>query len=262
MAQYDQIADEYVASKTDSIYRECIEYYTFVHRLLLPVLGIEDNTKINLKKILANYRVLDLACGQGYLTRKLCEDFGCKDIVGFDISSNMIDTARAREEIEPLGIIYNVSDVLYLSQPEKKFDFVVAFYLLNYAKTNDELDRMVQIIGEQLKDGDKGYFLSITGNVCADEKIFHSDRYLKYGYRCEVQLPLVDGARIKNIHFNSDGSSFSYTTYYFSPKIYKKAFEKAGFKSFKWVPMESACDAPKHDVLIEYPATIGIIAHK
>lgn len=70
MAQYDQIADKYLAYKDNNSFCENVEYYTFIHRLLLPALGIKDATTIDLKNVLASYRVLDLACGGGYLTSK------------------------------------------------------------------------------------------------------------------------------------------------------------------------------------------------
>jgi hypothetical protein len=64
MAQYDHCADGYVASKKDS-FRVDVEYFTFLHRMLLPALGKE-----NIKELLAGKRVLDLACGDGHYTRK------------------------------------------------------------------------------------------------------------------------------------------------------------------------------------------------
>jgi len=194
------------------------------------------------------------------LIGKLREELGCEDVVGVDISANMIAAARASEEAHPLGIVYHVFDVLNLAKPEKKFDIVVAFYLLNYAKTIDELDRMVQIIGEQLNDSDKAHFLSITLNVCDSENIINSDRY--QNYRCEAETPLVDGAQIKSTQINSDGSSFSYTTYYFSCITYEQAFRKAGFKHFQWVPATVACDTDEYKEFLKFPDVIGIFAHK
>ena len=114
----------------------------------------------------------------------------------------MIADARACEEAHPLSIVYHVCDVVKLAKPEKKFDIVVAFYLLNYAKTIDELYQMVQVIGEQLNDSDKAHFLSITLNVRDSENIVNPDRYPNY--RCEAQIPLVDGAPIKNTITNAD----------------------------------------------------------
>jgi 2-polyprenyl-3-methyl-5-hydroxy-6-metoxy-1,4-benzoquinol methylase len=70
MTQYDDIAAEYVANKQENTFREDVEYHTFLHGLLLPALNIKDATTSNLKKALDGYRVLDLGCGGGYLTRE------------------------------------------------------------------------------------------------------------------------------------------------------------------------------------------------
>ena len=70
MAQYDAIATEYATSKQKDNACEIVEYYTFVYRLLLPALGIQDYTTINLKTVLTNKRVLDLGCGSGHYTRE------------------------------------------------------------------------------------------------------------------------------------------------------------------------------------------------
>ena len=70
MAEYDQITANYLDYKSHSSFCEDVEYPTFVHRLLLPALGINDATTSDLKKALTSYRVLDLACGGGYFTSK------------------------------------------------------------------------------------------------------------------------------------------------------------------------------------------------
>jgi hypothetical protein len=142
----------------------------------------------------------------------------------------MIAIGQVSEEADPLGIICHVADALYLTKAEKKFNFVVAFYLINYDKTIDELDRMVQIIGDQLKYSSKGYFLSNNWNVCLVERIINSDMHRKHGYRCEAETPLSDAAQIKNTHFNPDGSSFPYITYYFS-ESWLQALQMGNHKS-------------------------------
>ena len=60
MAQYDNCAAEYTMAKKDS-FRVDVEYFTFLHRMLLPTLG---------NATLAGKRVLDLACGDGHYTRE------------------------------------------------------------------------------------------------------------------------------------------------------------------------------------------------
>lgn len=83
----------------------------------------------------------------------LKEQLGASEIHGVDISQAMIDIARAKEEEHPLGISYEVADAQAMHPPAAKYDMVTAFYLLNFARSREELERMVQVIGEQLVDG-------------------------------------------------------------------------------------------------------------
>jgi 2-polyprenyl-3-methyl-5-hydroxy-6-metoxy-1,4-benzoquinol methylase len=48
-------------------------------------------------------RVLDLACGFGFYTRLLKQE-GAAQVVGVDLSPEMIRLARANEQAEPLGV--------------------------------------------------------------------------------------------------------------------------------------------------------------
>ena len=57
-------------------------------------------------------RVLDLACGNGYLARKLA-GFGA-DVVGVDGSAVLIELAQRREAQDPRGIVYHVADAAHL----------------------------------------------------------------------------------------------------------------------------------------------------
>jgi SAM-dependent methyltransferase len=57
-------------------------------------------------------RVLDLACGNGYMARRLAR-LGAQ-VIGVDASATIIERARAREAREPLGIVYHVADAAHL----------------------------------------------------------------------------------------------------------------------------------------------------
>ena len=59
-------------------------------------------------------RVLDVACGHGRASRSLAR-LGA-EVVGVDLSAELIARARAREEEEPLGITYHTADVAELDQ--------------------------------------------------------------------------------------------------------------------------------------------------
>jgi ubiquinone/menaquinone biosynthesis C-methylase UbiE len=58
-------------------------------------------------------RILDLACGQGVLCRKLAAE-GC-DVTGVDAAEPLIEAARRREEQEKAGIRYVMADATKLA---------------------------------------------------------------------------------------------------------------------------------------------------
>lgn len=93
------------------------------HRALIdpPVLGLLGDV--------ARRRLLDLACGNGYLARKLAR-LGA-DVVGVDGSPALIDLAQRREVRDHLGIAYHVSDAARLDALEDGiFDLVVCHMAL------------------------------------------------------------------------------------------------------------------------------------
>jgi ubiquinone/menaquinone biosynthesis C-methylase UbiE len=69
-------------------------------------------------------RICDLACGQGHITRELSRRGA--QVVGVDLSSELIQIARRDETVEPLGIIYVIDDAQTLGTlPDEDFDGVV-----------------------------------------------------------------------------------------------------------------------------------------
>ena len=69
--------------------------------------------------------VLDAGCGEGYNTRLFARR-GAR-MIGIDLSEEMIESARAEEEREPLGVRYEVASVGALSPfDEKTFNAVVS----------------------------------------------------------------------------------------------------------------------------------------
>src|SRR5262249_58869112 len=122
-AQYDHIGskyDEYAQTAT----MKRAESYT-VLRMVGP---------------LASQHVLDLACGFGFYTR-LLKQHGAAEVIGIDISPEMIRLGREHEQAEPLGVTYQVGDAAALPTLGA-FDLVTAIYLLNYAASADQLRGM------------------------------------------------------------------------------------------------------------------------
>lgn len=69
-------------------------------------------------------RVLDLACGNGYLSRRFARQGAT--VTGVDATAAIIERARAREAREPLGITYHVADAAHLAMlTDGAYDLVV-----------------------------------------------------------------------------------------------------------------------------------------
>jgi SAM-dependent methyltransferase len=101
---------------------------------------------MRLAEPLAGSRVLDLGCGEGYVARQLVQA-GAASVVGIDISSHMIERARALERHAPLGITYEVGSALELTHhPGASFDLVLAVFVLNYLSLAETTAVMTEVV--------------------------------------------------------------------------------------------------------------------
>jgi ubiquinone/menaquinone biosynthesis C-methylase UbiE len=207
---YDRIAGQYKQAKLQP-WRTHAECYTFL-RLVGDVTG---------------KAVLDLACGEGYYTRRLRQR-GAARVVGVDLSHGMIELARAQEAQAPLGIEYRIEDVKRLALTEQ-FDLVVAAYLLNYAQTGEEMLEMCRAIAGALKPG--GRF--VTVNSYPDQIPGHSSEGRAYGYLARVCEELKEGTPVVWTFFLGDGS-IEVTNYYLSVPTMEEVFRKAGLSAVRW----------------------------
>lgn len=210
---YDTIAKEYQASKMLP-WRIHTEAYTFF-QLLGDLNGLH---------------VLDLACGEGFYTRQL-KLRGASKVSGVDISAEMIRLANEAEVKNPLGLTYYAQDALTLNLNEK-FDIVCASYLLNYARTADELSQMGRVISNHLKPG--GRFVTINSNPdfqCEVPSMFH------YGFTRENKS-YDEGAEITYSFYQPDGSHIEVTNYHLSRPTHLEALKNAGLSDIQWHTLE------------------------
>jgi SAM-dependent methyltransferase len=78
---------------------------------------------------LAGLRALDAGCGEGRFARVMAQR-GAR-VTAFDLSSRMIELARAEEERIPLGVDYHVADMADLSMlATGEFDIALAYLSL------------------------------------------------------------------------------------------------------------------------------------
>ncbi|OJH39099.1 class I SAM-dependent methyltransferase [Cystobacter ferrugineus] len=132
------------------------KYEQFKDTAALPI--PERHTFLKLVGDLHGQRALDLACGAGYYTRLLKQQ-GAENVIGVDVSPEMVAIARQREQEHRQGIQYQVANAAQLPHLGD-FNLVTAIYLLNYAFTRDELLGMCRGAYSNLVEG--GRFIAFT----------------------------------------------------------------------------------------------------
>lgn len=89
--------------------------------------------------------LLDLACGNGFYTRRFRRECGAGPVMGVDLSPMLVSQAEAAERNEPLGIEYRVGDVTTL-ELDRSFDVVTAIHLLHYLRSAAEIETALRRI--------------------------------------------------------------------------------------------------------------------
>jgi ubiquinone/menaquinone biosynthesis C-methylase UbiE len=207
---YDELAEDYKRSKQVA-WRYYIEQYSLCE-LAGEVSGLS---------------VLDLACGDGHYTR-IFKKMGASRVVGVDISTKMIELATVADKREPLGIEYLVGDARSVHFTAS-FDVVLAAYLLNYARSEQDLLSMAKAIHRNLKPG--GRFVTVNNNPNQHPRSFGDTR--KYGFVKSAGSELRNGAAI-HYTFLQDGEEFVIENYYLDAATHVSVFQEAGFSDVHW----------------------------
>jgi toxoflavin synthase len=207
---YNEIAEQYRRSK-----QVPWRYY------------IEQHSLCNLAGELSGASVLDLACGEGHYTR-VFQKMGASRVVGVDISRKMIELATAADRGEPLPIEYLVGDARSVDF-SASFDVVLAAYLLNYARSEQDLLAMAKAIHRNLKPG--GRFVTVNNNPGQQSHSFGNTR--KYGFVKRAGAELGNGAAIDYV-FLQDGEEFVIENYYLDAAMHVSVFQEAGFSDVHW----------------------------
>jgi toxoflavin synthase len=211
LTDYDAIATQYRRAKQQP-WRTAIESFT--------LMGLVGD--------LTGKAVVDLACGEGFYTRRLRRQ-GAERVVGVDLSGAMIALARAEEAEHPSGIDYLVQDVSGHTLAAE-FDLAVAAYLLNYARDRSELGAMCRGVARCLKPG--GRFVTVNSNPALD--FGSAPSYRRYGFETGVEGELVEATPITWTFHLEDGSSFRVENYHLGVEAHEEALRAAGFREVRW----------------------------
>ncbi len=209
---YDAIAEQYRDSKLLP-FRHAIERYT-VFQLLGDLRG---------------KTVLDHACGEGIYARQF-KRAGASEVTGVDVSPEMIALAEADERANPLGCRYVCEDAARFVTDEP-VDVVTAIYLLNYARTDDELASFCRACFRALRPG--GRLVGFNDNV--RNPPLHDRSLSKYGLERACRHPLLEGDIIRYRITNPDGQVFEFDNYYLAPATYERTMRDSGFDDFRWI---------------------------
>ncbi|MCX4783734.1 class I SAM-dependent methyltransferase [Streptomyces sp. NBC_01264] len=174
--------------------------------------------------------VLDLACGTGFYSREL-KRRGASDVLGIDISGEMVAVAQAIEERDPLGVRYEVGDAAELRSFEEPFDIGLAVQLLNYASDIATTERMCRNIHRSLKPGAELFLI----NQSPDYR-FDGPTPEKYGFRTELTGEEVEtGLQVRTTALLDPPVSF--VANFPRREVYEAALKAAGFSELTWIPV-------------------------
>ncbi|MFC9293650.1 class I SAM-dependent methyltransferase [Streptomyces sp. NPDC057011] len=175
--------------------------------------------------------ILDLASGTGFYSREF-KRRGAADVLGVEISGEMVAVAQGFEERAPLGVRYEVGDVAELRPLEERFDIAVAVQLLNYAEDIATIERMCRNVHRSLVPG--GEFFLFNQSPDYD---FDGPSLAKYGFTTELTGEEFEaGLRVRTTALLEPPVSIFGV--FPRREVYEKCLREAGFSELTWVPLE------------------------
>ncbi|MFF2545182.1 class I SAM-dependent methyltransferase [Kitasatospora sp. NPDC058063] len=175
--------------------------------------------------------ILDLACGTGFYSREF-KRRGATDVLGVDISVEMIAAARAIERRDPLDVRYEVGDVAELRPLDRRFDIALAVQCLNYAEDIAAMERMCRAVHRSLLPGGELFVLAQKPDYR-----FDCPSLEEYGFRCEpIGGETETGPRVR-VTALLDPRPISIVGAAPRREVYEESLRAAGFTALEWVPL-------------------------
>ncbi|SMC66693.1 class I SAM-dependent methyltransferase [Kibdelosporangium aridum] len=211
--QYDKTAEIYDDSLNVLTYAAHVEEPTYT-AVIGDVRGLD---------------VLDLGAGTGIWTRRI-KQAGANRVVGLEISPPMVDTARAKETDEPLGVTYHVADATKGLADDLKgaFDVVTGINVLHYSSTRAELAGMCSTARDALRPG--GRFIATCANWDMPDD---PEYYVPFGVSCTVPANRQEGTRAE-VATTMGGQRITLDFFLWRPETYADSLRAAGFREVRW----------------------------
>lgn len=179
--EHESVKQQYDEVQSDGRYEEGMARMALYHR------HCQDPVIFRALGDIRGKSLLDLACGDGFYTRRFRAECAADPVMGIDLSPKQIERARAIERREQGGIEYRVGDVTSLSL-ERRFHMVTAIHLLHYLESAAELESALSRIHETLLDG--GRFVTMIANPEFDlARHDPADSKTKFGYYFSMAEP-------------------------------------------------------------------------
>lgn len=172
--QHDDVKEKYDQAQSDGRYEEGMARMALYHR------HCQDPVIFQALGDVGGKSLLDLACGEGFYTRRFRAECEANPVMGIDLSSKQIERAQEIERQQPLGIDYRVGDATAL-ELDRIFDVATAIHLLHYLENGAEIESTLRGVYDLL--GEEGYFVTMIANPDFDlEKHDPSNSKEKFGY--------------------------------------------------------------------------------
>ncbi|WP_407547693.1 class I SAM-dependent methyltransferase [Streptomyces sp. Pv4-95] len=175
--------------------------------------------------------VLDVACGTGFYSREF-KRRGATDVLGVDISVEMIAAAREIEQRDPLGLRYEVGDVAELPSLDTRFDVAAGVQCLNYAEDIAGMERMCRNIHRSLVPGGEFFVLAQKPDYR-----FDCPSLDKYGFRCEPTGEESETGPQARVTALLDPQPISIIATAPRREVYEDCLRAAGFSDVEWVAL-------------------------
>ena len=224
---------------------------TYEEMRTLPIAHLQDaHVQAAVRPLLPSARILDLACGTGYYSRRFLS-WGARSVVGIDISQSMIDLARNASpgsppnssEPQSQGITYHVGDCSHPHVHEGgPFDVVFGAWLLNYAANGVEMRDMFRNACENLKP--EGHFIGVTPPPTDDPR-GHTERALavrpaQYGDVVVTVVGDVEGGVATHLKARMRAGMVEFDAFHLRKSLYEEAAREGGLKgALRWTEVDS-----------------------